>query len=80
MLRVFQKEAEMMELLEANPLPVECQNCEEEDCYNCDNAGKRWYLPKEEELRVRRKGMISSIERLQKQVEDIDRELYWIEF
>jgi chorismate mutase len=74
-----QKEAEMMELLEANPLPMECQNCNEEDCYNCDNAGKRWYLPKEEELRIRRKGMIHSIERLQKKVEDIDRELYWIE-
>lgn len=69
-----------MEWLEANPLPVECEGCEEDDCYNCDYAGKRWYLPKEEELRIRRKGMIRAIERLQKQVEDIDRELYWLEF
>ncbi len=30
-----------MEWLEAHPLPVVCRGCKEEDCYNCDHAGKR---------------------------------------
>lgn len=29
-----------MEWIEANPLPAECQSCQEEDCYNCDYAGE----------------------------------------
>ena len=64
-----------MEWMVAVPLPVECQNCQEEDCYNCDTAGKRWYLPREEELRLRRKGLVKAIERLQRQIQEIDREL-----
>jgi hypothetical protein len=64
-----------MEWVEADPLPVECQNCQEEDCYNCDTAGKRWYLPREDELRLRRKGLVKAIERLHRQIQDIDREL-----
>lgn len=63
----------MMEWLEAEP--VECRNCQEEDCYNCDFAGKRWYLPREDELRIRRKALMRSIERLQRQVQAIDKEL-----
>ena len=42
-----------MEWIEANPLPTECQNCQEEDCYNCDFAMKRWYLSEEDEQRMR---------------------------
>ncbi len=38
-----------MELQERNPLPEVCQTCEEGDCYNCDYAGERWYLPQTEE-------------------------------
>lgn len=64
-----------MEWLEANPLPVECQNCEEEDCYNCDYAGKRWYLSEEDELKVRRKGLMKAVERLQRQIKEIDKKL-----
>ena len=64
-----------MEWLEADPLPVACQDCQEEDCYNCDHAGKRWYLSQEDDLRIRRKGLTKAIERLQRQVDDIDRQL-----
>ena len=64
-----------MEWLEVNPLPMECQNCQEADCYNCDVAGKRWYLSKEDALQLRRKGLMKAIDRLQRQIEDIDKEL-----
>lgn len=64
-----------MEWIEANPLPIECQDCQEEDCYNCDHAGKRWYLSEEDDLRIRRKGLVKAIERLQQQVDIIDRQL-----
>ncbi len=64
-----------MEWLEANPLPAECENCEEEDCYNCEHAGKRWYLSKKDELRIRRKGLIKAVERLQRQISEIDQQL-----
>lgn len=45
-----------MEWIEADPLPAVCQNCQEEECYNCDYAGERWTLSQADELRVRRKG------------------------
>lgn len=64
-----------MKWLEADPLPAECQNCQEGDCYNCDYAGKRWYLSREDDLRIRRKGLIKAIERLQQQVDSIDQQL-----
>ena len=31
-----------MEWLEIETLPMECQDCQEEECYNCDHAGRRW--------------------------------------
>ena len=64
-----------MEWIEANPLPAVCQNCQEDDCYNCDYAGERWTLSKADELRVRRKGLLKAIERLQREIAEIDREL-----
>lgn len=64
-----------MEWLEADPLPGECQDCHEEDCYNCDHAGKRWYLSQEDSLRIRHKSLVKAMERLQKQVQAIDRQL-----
>ena len=64
-----------MEWLERNPIPSECQECQEEDCYNCDNTGKRWYLSEEDELRVRRKSLVKAVERLQRQIADIDERL-----
>ena len=64
-----------MEWLEASPLPSACLMCEEEECYNCEYAAERWYLSREDELRVRRKLLLKSIERLQKQLRVIDEEL-----
>ena len=64
-----------MKWLEANPLPDTCVACREEDCYNCENAGKRWYLSGKDALMLRRKMLTKAIERLQKQIEGIDKEL-----
>ena len=64
-----------MEWREMQPLPEICKECGEEDCYNCDAAGQRWYLSREEELIVRRKMLVKAIERLQKQVVAIDEAL-----
>ena len=64
-----------MEWLETDLLPRECADCKEEDCYNCEYAGKRWYLPREEELKNRRKLLVRAIGRLQKQVAQIDEKL-----
>ena len=68
-----------MEWIEADPLPPAYQDCQEEDCYECDTAGKRWYLSKADELRIRRKGLIKAIERLERQIHEIDAELEVIE-
>ena len=68
-----------MEWMEANPLPPECVNCKEEDCNNCDYAGERWTLSRADELRVRRKGLLKPIERLERQVKAIDAELEGLE-
>jgi len=68
-----------MEWIEANPLPAVCQNCQEEECYNCDYAGERWTLSQADELRVRRKGLLKAIDRLQRQVKAIDEELKALE-
>ncbi len=64
-----------MEWLEANPLPKVCQDCKEDDCYNCDYAGERWYLSEVDELKLRRKGLLKAIERQQRQVAAIEKEL-----
>lgn len=64
-----------MEWMEDTVMPVACQNCREEDCYNCDAAGKRWDVSRENELRMRRKGLAKAVERLQRQIQAIEREL-----
>ena len=64
-----------MEWLEVKPIPEECNNCKEDDCYNCDVAGRRWVLSKEDELRARRILMVRAIEELQQKVAKIDSEL-----
>lgn len=64
-----------MEWWEINPLPSACTDCKKEECYNCEHAGERWHLSKQDELNTRRKLLIKSIERLQKQVAAIDEEL-----
>lgn len=67
-----------MEWIEANPLPQRCQECQE-DCYNCDYAGERWYLSKADELRSRKQMMLRAIERYQRKIAEIDKELEVIE-
>ena len=64
--------------IEAENLPDACLNCKEEDCYNCDWAGERWYLSQEEKLRVQRKGLIKKIEYLQRKIQCIDAQLLQI--
>ena len=64
-----------MEWLEPNPLPSECQGCTEDDCYNCDYAEARWQLSRIDELQVRKKIMVRSINRMQHKLELIDKEL-----
>ena len=64
-----------MEWLEANPIPEECINCTEEDCYNCDTAGKRWTLSREDELRLNRRLLVQAMARLQRKIAAIDAEL-----
>jgi hypothetical protein len=64
-----------MEYIEVTPLPPVCQYCQEGDCYNCDYAELRWQLSQEDELQIRKKGLLRAIERMQQQVEQIDREL-----
>ncbi len=45
------------------------------DCGSCDYALDRFYLSREDELRVRKKGLQKAIERLQRQIAEIDKEL-----
>lgn len=45
----------LMVWIEADPLPLECENCPEEECYNCDYAGKRWYLSEEDYQKLQQK-------------------------
>ena len=68
-----------MEWLERDPLPDVCKMCKKGDCYNCEHTGTRWYLSPKDELLNRKKMMIKAIERLQKQVDAIDRELALME-
>lgn len=64
-----------MEWVEVETLPMECQDCQEEECYNGDHAGKRWQPAKEDRLLLRRKVLVTAKARLQRQIEEIDREL-----
>ena len=64
-----------MEWVEADPIPKACMDCLEEDCYNCDSAGERWQLSREDELRVRRRQLVKAMERLQHKIDAIDTEL-----
>ena len=64
-----------MNWIEAETIPAACRDCAEDDCYNCDTAGERWQLSREDELRVRRKQLVKAIERLQRKIDAIDMEL-----
>ena len=63
-----------MEWLEAG-IPQECRHCASEECYNCDMAGKRWVLSREDELKVRRKLLVRGIERMKRKIAEIDAQL-----
>ena len=60
-----------MEWLERS-IPEECSECTQEDCYNCDVAGKRWVRSKEDELRTNRKLMVRAVKRLERKIAEID--------
>ena len=68
-----------MKWIETKSLPCECIGCQEKDCYNCDIAGERWILSRGDELRVRRKGLLKAMERMQRELAEIDRELSLLE-
>lgn len=64
-----------LEWLETASLPQVCQRCMESECYNCDHAGARWGLATVDELQLRRKGLLKTIERLQRNVAKLDKEI-----
>lgn len=64
-----------MRFFEVNPLPEECLACKEQICDECDYAGFRRALPREEELRIKRIGIKKAIARMEKQLEILDLEL-----
>jgi len=64
---------------QTDPLPEECRACTRRSCYNCDSAGKRWYLSKKEDLLLRRKLLLQAISRNQRQIAEIDTELALME-
>ena len=64
-----------MEWIEVDPLPQECTFCKEEECYNCDTAGKRWVLSCRDELQLRRKVLLKAMERIQKELDQIESSL-----
>ena len=37
--------------------------------------GGRWYLPKLDELKLKRKGLVKALERLQRQISQLDEEI-----
>ena len=64
---------------DAEKLRIETEedfNC---DCSSCDYALDRYYRSREDELRVRKKGLQKAIERLQQQIAEIDKELEEVE-
>ena len=64
-----------MQWLEVTPIPEQCKTCREKECYNCDVAGKRWVLSRQDQLRTSRTLKQKAICRLQREVEEIDKEL-----
>ena len=63
-----------MEWIEALPLPQTCVGCEE-DCGSCNTAGERWVLSEKTELLVRKKAAQKAMERILRDLADIDRRL-----
>lgn len=66
---------ERLKYTENASLPVECQSCEEKDCWECDCAGMRWGLSERDRLIYARKLKEQAIVRFQRQIAEIDRQL-----
>ena len=64
-----------MKWIESNEVWADCENCGQEDCYNCDIAGERWVLSKADELRTKRRLMVRAVERLERKIAEIDEQL-----
>ncbi len=64
-----------MEYREVVPLPSMCRGCKEAECYNCDYARLRWELEPTQELLLKKKLKEQAIRRLQKEIDEIDRQL-----
>ena len=64
---------------EAEKLRMELEEDFFFDCGSCDYALDRFYLSREDELRLRKKGLQKAIERLQRQIAEIDKELEGVE-
>jgi hypothetical protein len=64
---------------EAKKLRMELEEDFFFDCGSCDYALDRFYLSREDKLRVRKKGLQKGIERLQRQIIEIDKELRTLE-
>ena len=45
------------------------------DCSSCDHGGEQFYLSRKDELTIKRKGLVKAIERLERQISEIDNEL-----
>ena len=68
-----------IEYIEADPLPLVCQQCKEQYCDECDHAGERWYLSERDELLLQKKAKEQAIRRLQRQIQEIDNKLAALE-
>ena len=60
---------------DAEKLRMETEEAFNCDCGSCDYALDRFYLSRADELRIKKKGLKKAIERLQRQIKEIDLEL-----
>lgn len=60
---------------DAEKLRMEIEEDFSLDCGSCDYALDRFYLSREDELRIKKKGLQKAIERMQRQITEIDLEL-----
>ena len=68
-----------MKLMEANPLPQICQECEASqkdlDCGSCENGGLRFYFSEANELKTTRKLLLRRIAKDTAKVKEIEAKL-----
>ncbi len=61
--------------VEAFPLPVCCEKCNDYDCYECEHASERWLISTRRELELKKKLKEKAIARFQREIAEIDRQL-----